>query len=167
MTRQIPRKNSSLGPVNLRVMLRKPWMAQNNRCKRGLKKNKIKSLLMVSTVTGMVTQRTVESTLPSRAKTVVGSSNSTRGMPCSRAHLSSTKLPSAPESMRAEQETVELDHQRIAGKVVRVLDNGEKTIALTSTTLSFSFVWFLNAWEYKIYNIKYKIYNIYNIKSTR
>ncbi len=56
-------------------------------------------------LTGIVTRWTVESTLPSRAKTVVVSSKSTKGVSCSRAHLSSMKFPSAPESMSAEQET--------------------------------------------------------------
>lgn len=67
---------------------------------------------------------------------VVRFSKSTRGMLCSRAHLSSRKFPSAPESISAGQEADEPAHRRTAGRVVRDLGEDEDTAALASTPLS-------------------------------
>lgn len=93
--------------------------------------------------TGMVVRRTLERTLPSKAKTVVESSKSINRMPCSSAHLSSMKLPSAPESIRAMQEAEEPGQRRSAEKVVRVFGDGEKAVALDSTPLFTGELWLL------------------------
>ncbi len=92
-------------------------------------------------------RRTVESALPSSAKTVVVSLRSSRGIPCSMAHLSSMKLPSAPESMSARPLTVMPAHQRTAEIVVQDLGREEMTVALTSTPPSTGELWPFNGHE--------------------
>ncbi len=88
-------------------------------------------------------RRTGESALPSSAKTVVVSLRSSRGIPCSMAHLSSMKLPSAPESMSARPVTVMPAHRRTAEIVVRDLGREKMTFALASTPPSTGKLWLL------------------------
>ncbi len=86
---------------------------------------------------------TEESALPSRAKTVVMSSRSIRGIPCSMAHLSSIKMPSAPELMRARPVSGKPAHRRTAEIVVRDLGDGGMTVTLASTPPSTGELWLL------------------------
>ncbi len=102
-------------------------------------------------------RRTVESALPSSAKTVVVSLRSSRGIPCSMAHLSSMKLPSAPESMSARPLTVMPAHRRTAEIVVRDLGREEMTVALASTPPSTGELWLLTSMKRQ---------NVHSLRST-
>ena len=70
--------------------------------------------------------------LPSRANKRVESLSGVSGIPCWSAHFSSTKFPSAPESIKAAQEADDPAHWRCAGSVVQEVEGIVLVVALAS-----------------------------------
>lgn len=60
----------------------------------------------------------------------------TKGNALFKAHISSMKFPSASESMRAAEEIDEPGQRRTTVKMVQVLREGERAVALASTPRS-------------------------------